>query len=659
MDKAKEIILKNFEGLFVVLILATIGSVHYLVDLKLAFLNFYFLPIMLAGYFLGKRLAMLGALLAALGVGILVVLNHENYSHAMSTGDQIFAVSAWGGFLILAAWLVGRLAEDWKMELGKSTELQGALVRERDLLDESNKKLQQYSTQLESKVKARTQELERSHTTIEALKGKAEEALFSVMDSTVARLMIEGKLRNEKRRISVLFSDLKDFTSYSDRHPPEQVVDELNLYLNEMENCITRFHGHIDKYMGDGIMVEFGAPIHYKMHSLMALLAGLNMQERMLETHPKWKMRVGVATGPTVIGLFGTQRKSYSCIGDTANLASRLEHLCEPGGVFIDEETLHDVQPYVETAPVRAFYGQRENDRLQENEIQVLEKALLEDPDNPQTLYGLGQALMKNREASAAMECFQRILEKDPQHNDAKLGYAEASMKRNEYEKIAIKGKADRLSVYRVIGLRDPLMDRNKIPQGFYDRYADVVSKIKVPEEVILPIECLDGTLRHGRTVAVLSYAMAEQMKQSNDFKEDILIGAFLHDLGHVIIPHALLDASRTLTETEREIIYQHPGESVQKLKLMGYQMENMLEMVQSHHEYYNGTGYPCGLKGDEIPLGGRIIAVADAYDAMTSIRLHKETWACKSALREIEKDANAGKYDMQCVDVLKELLDS
>ena len=71
-----------------------------------------------------------------------------------------------------------------------------------------------------------------------------------------------------------------------------------------------------------------------------------------------------------------------------------------------------------------------------------------------------------------------------------------------------------------------------------------------------------------------------------------------------------------------------------------------------------NGPGYPRGLEGDAIPLGGRIQAVADSFDAMTSKRRYVETWEYKSAIREIEKDAEAGRYDPQVVAALKELLE-
>ena len=229
---------------------------------------------------------------------------------------------------------------------------------------------------LEDEVSARTRKFESSFMAIKSRQTKVENALFSVMDTTAAELMIEGNLRNEKRRISVLFSDLKDFTSYSEENPPEKVIGELNSYLNAMEECITRYNGHVDKYIGDGIMIEFGAPVPYVTHSLMAVMTAISMQNRVKITHLDWKMRIGVSTGPAVIGLFGSKRKSYSCIGDTPNMASRLEQICAPSAIYIDEETYKDVNLFVFAKRVINLFGQRTADTELEKSIVSLEESL-------------------------------------------------------------------------------------------------------------------------------------------------------------------------------------------------------------------------------------------------------------------------------------------
>ena len=460
MEKLKRYVFDHFESHFILTILVSVILINFFVYSKVAFLNFYYLPIMLAGYYLGRRTAVLGAFFTVLMVWIFVLADLHHYYVQEEKFHLYFHLTVWAGFLILSGWVIGGLKE----KLRFTDELREELAQEKQLVDITNKRLNDYSTQLETKVSERTQELERTQGNVESLKTRVEDTLFSVMDSKVARLMIEGKLHNEKRRISVLFSDIKDFTVYSEQNPPERVINELNSYLGEMEDCITQFYGHIDKYIGDGIMVEFGAPVQYKNHAILAVLAGLNMQERMKQSHTQWKMRVGIATGVSVVGLLGSKRKSYSCIGNTVNLASRLEELCEPGEVYIDHNTYMIVQQFFHVSRIRSIYGKREADKIVEAEIQSLENLLNQNPNDLEMLYALGQAFFKKRAASAAMEVFQKILKVDPSHAGAREAYVEAEKKQDEYEKISIRGKKERVPIYRVIGLKDPFMDRNKIP---------------------------------------------------------------------------------------------------------------------------------------------------------------------------------------------------
>ena len=653
MEKLKRYVFKHFESHFIFTILISVILINFFIYSKVAFLNFYYLPIMLAGYYLGRRTAVLGAFFTILMVWVFVLADLDNYYAQEEKFHLYFHLTVWAGFLMLAGWVIGGLKE----KLRFTDKLREELAQEKQLLDISNKRLNDYSTQLETKVSERTQELERSQGNVESLKTRVEDALFSVMDSKVARLMIEGKLRNEKRQISVMFTDLKDFTVYSEQNPPERVINELNAYLGEMEDCITQFYGHIDKYIGDGIMVEFGAPVKYKNHAVLAVLAGLTMQERMKSIDTQWKMRVGIATGVSVVGLLGSKRKSYSCIGNTANLASRLEELCEPGEIYIDHNTYMIVQQFFHVSRIRSVYGKRETDKIVEAEIHSLENLLNQNPNDLEMMYALGQAFFKKRAASAAIEVFQKILKINPNHVEARESYIEAEKKKDEYEKIAIRGKQERVSIYRVIGLKDPLMDRNKIPRFFFDKYASVTSNVKLPMELIHASEAVDGTLGHGKTVALLSYALAEIMGLSHKEKEELLIAGYLHDLGKIIIPHEIRGTDRPLSKYEQALIHQHPLETTRMIQQLGYNSKILHSYVKSHHEHYDGSGYPDRLKGEQIPLGSRILSIANDFDVLTSNRKNQAGLNYQTAIKELQKKTKAGKYDPQCLTALIQLL--
>ena len=142
------------------------------------------------------------------------------------------------------------------------------------------------------------------------------------------------KLGGEERVMSVLFSDLAGFTTLSEKMTPTQLVHLLNHYLTEMTDIVLAEGGIIDKYEGDAIMAEFGAPLPLPDHADRAVRTGLKMQRRLKELREIWKgqglpelrCRVGINTGAMIVGNMGSNQVfDYTVIGDSVNLASRLE----------------------------------------------------------------------------------------------------------------------------------------------------------------------------------------------------------------------------------------------------------------------------------------------------------------------------------------------
>jgi HD-GYP domain-containing protein (c-di-GMP phosphodiesterase class II) len=169
----------------------------------------------------------------------------------------------------------------------------------------------------------------------------------------------------------------------------------------------------------------------------------------------------------------------------------------------------------------------------------------------------------------------------------------------------------------------------------------------------VLPVEALDGSIGHGKLVGIFSYAIASCLGLVDNEKADILTAGYAADIGKGIIPHHLLTRAGTLTARELETLQAHPEEGANLLRKMGYDNENMLKIVRHSHEHYNGSGHPDGLKGNEIPLSSRIIAVADTYAAMISWRPYRDPWDRSVALDEIVRGSDAGIYDPVVVDAL------
>ena len=141
-------------------------------------------------------------------------------------------------------------------------------------------------------------------------------------------------LEGERKKVTILFTDLRDFTKMAEELPPEDVLKLLNEYYQEMIEVIFNYGGTLDKFIGDGMMVEFGAPLEDKLQELHAVLAAVHMQLHLDRLSDKWErggkkrfvMGVGIHTGLAVLGNIGSERRmEYTAIGDTVNVASRLE----------------------------------------------------------------------------------------------------------------------------------------------------------------------------------------------------------------------------------------------------------------------------------------------------------------------------------------------
>lgn len=165
------------------------------------------------------------------------------------------------------------------------------------------------------------------------------------------------ELRGQKLHMSVYFSDIRGFTSFSEKMDPVELSELLNKYFTPMSAIITKHQGTIDKYIGDAIMAMFGAPINYKNHAQKACEAALECTEALKNLNiefakrnwPEIKIGIGINTGYMNAGNIGSETiQNYTVIGDSVNLASRIESLTKEYGVsiIITEYTFKEVREY-------------------------------------------------------------------------------------------------------------------------------------------------------------------------------------------------------------------------------------------------------------------------------------------------------------------------
>jgi adenylate cyclase len=193
-------------------------------------------------------------------------------------------------------------------------------------------------------------------------KEKMRSLLGKVVSLAVAEELLSKKLElgGEEREVTVLFSDIRSFTTHSENMTPNETLTLLNIYLTTMAAIIDKHGGVVDKFIGDAIMALFGAPASHEDDADRALLAALEMASALeglnvtLEARgmPKIAMGIGINTDTVVVGNMGSQdRMNYTAIGDGVNVASRLESLTKEYAekIIISERTLNSTRRRYDT----------------------------------------------------------------------------------------------------------------------------------------------------------------------------------------------------------------------------------------------------------------------------------------------------------------------
>jgi len=223
-----------------------------------------------------------------------------------------------------------------------------------------------------------------------------------------------------------------------------------------------------------------------------------------------------------------------------------------------------------------------------------------------------------------------------------------------------------RVRVYSLLSLRMSMVN----PMNRVERLAQDVELLdrqnieREQEQIIFKLSQLsisrdEETGNHMHRVAHISRLMAKELGHDVTFCDMIYLAAPMHDIGKVGIPDKILLKPGKLSPDEWEVMKTHTTIGYNVLKDSTSPLLRMgAEIAHSHHEKYNGKGYPNGLVGEAIPIMGRIVAVADELDALLSVRPYKQAWNLKDALEQMRSESGL-HFDPKCVDIMLRHIDT
>jgi adenylate cyclase len=189
---------------------------------------------------------------------------------------------------------------------------------------------------------------------------KRQTALERYVPRAVASKLVAGQRTNlipVYKELTILFSDIKSFTTWSAEKEPKDVHDFLNDYLESMADILFMHNATVDKFMGDGILAFFGDPLDIPNHAAEAIKSAIAMQKKAEILKAKWQsrvgidlqVRIGINTGKVIVGDLGTKRRiEYTVIGSAVNLAQRMEGLATPGGILVTENTKNAAEMFMD-----------------------------------------------------------------------------------------------------------------------------------------------------------------------------------------------------------------------------------------------------------------------------------------------------------------------
>ncbi len=257
-----------------------------------------------------------------------------------------------------------------------------------------------------------------------SMKGSLRSFSYYVPTDLVRTMLASGQeaaLQGQTRELTVYFSDISGFTSLAEGVNPDQLVQHLARYLDEMTKIVAATGGTVDKFIGDAIMAFWGAPVNMPDHASRACCAAVMAQRKLatmrLEAETPWlaklHARIGVATGEMLVGNIGSpERFNYTVMGDTVNLASRLESLNKVYGTstLISESTFQCAQASIVARPIDIVLV-----KGKQRQVKVYEPLCLSDDPDPaprslESLFEEGLRSYLRRDFKRAGGCYEQAL---------------------------------------------------------------------------------------------------------------------------------------------------------------------------------------------------------------------------------------------------------
>jgi adenylate cyclase len=200
----------------------------------------------------------------------------------------------------------------------------------------------------------------------------------NIVDEMVQKDTTDFSLGGQKKKVTVLFCDIRGFTALTEKEPVEIIVRLLNEYFSAMSDVIFANQGTLDKFIGDAIMALYGAPLEVEDSAYKCVKTAIEMREKLEVLNQKWKSEkrpqiqagFGINTGEAIVGNIGSERRmEYTAIGDMVNVAARIEGETEGGQILITESTLKELGTRVTVKKLSAVKLKGKSSKVQIYEV--------------------------------------------------------------------------------------------------------------------------------------------------------------------------------------------------------------------------------------------------------------------------------------------------